>query len=105
MENIILYNEFHIDFSRSYEEQADSLNEDLFQMDLGDGRLLDIGWYPEFDPNGYFRVQVIHNGNWDSPECTISVRSGAELLQAVKQCICRAGGIAPPIRPDDLAAM
>ena len=31
MENVILYNEFHIDFSRSYEEQADSLNEDLFQ--------------------------------------------------------------------------
>ena len=72
MENVILYNEFHIDFSRSYEEQADSLNEDLFQMDLGDGRLLDIGWYPEFDPNGYFRVQVIHNGNWNSPECNIS---------------------------------
>ena len=100
MENVILYNEFHIDFSRSYEEQADSLNEDLFQMDLGDGRLLDIGWYPEFDPNGYFRVQVIYNGNWNSPECNISVRSGAELLQAVKLCLCRAGGTAPADQPD-----
>ena len=47
MKKVILYNEFHIDFSRSYEEQADSLNEDLFQMDFGDDRLLDIGWYPE----------------------------------------------------------
>ena len=52
MKKVILYNEFHIDFSRSYEEQADSLNEDLFQMDLGVDRLLDIGWYPEFDPDG-----------------------------------------------------
>lgn len=99
MKKVILYNEFHIDFSRSYEEQADSLNEDLFQMELGDDRLLDIGWYPEFDPDGYFRVEVIHNGNWNSPECSISVRNEVELLQAVKRCLCRAGGTAPADQP------
>ena len=91
----ILYNEFHIDFSLPFEDQPDCLTEDLLQLNLGNNRLLDIGWYPEFNPSGCFLIQVIHDNDWREPEFSLSTRSETDLRSAVTECIRRAGGIAP----------
>ena len=29
--------------------------------------LVDVGWYPEFNPRGRFRIYVIQHENWDQP--------------------------------------
>ena len=95
----IVYNEFHIDFSLPFEDQPDCLTEDLLQLNLGNNRLLDIGWYPEFDPGGCFLIQVIHDNDWLEPEFSVFTRSEADLRNAVTECIRRAGGTAPADQP------
>ena len=90
----ILYNEFHIDFSLPFEDQVDCLTEDLLQLNLGNNRLLDIGWYPEFDSGGCFLIQVIHDNEWFKPEFSLAARSETDLRNAVNECIHRVGGTA-----------
>ena len=35
------------------------------QVAYPDGQILDVGWYPESNPVGKFKVLVISNGEWD----------------------------------------
>lgn len=73
MENIdlqsgkITYNQFNIDFNVSYSRQIEELLEDLIQIEYENGYLIDLGWYPEYNPNGKFIVQVIKNYDWEKP--------------------------------------
>lgn len=63
----VVYNEYHIDFSRALSKQLDHLTEDLLQVKYDNGYLLDVGWYPEYDFNGTFVVQVVKDENWELP--------------------------------------
>lgn len=56
-----------IDFSKSLSDQINYLDEDLFQLIFTDGDILDLGWYPSFDEEGKFIIQLIFDGDWDSP--------------------------------------
>lgn len=93
MENIdfksgeILYDEFHVDFSKTFSEQLDSLTEDLLQVKYGKGCLLDMGWYPEYEPDGRFVVQLIKSENWDEPEYRRNCRSQEELKEILEFAI------------------
>ncbi|MGC4018598.1 MAG: hypothetical protein QM793_04785 [Muricomes sp.] len=93
MENIdfksgeILYDEFHVDFSKTFSEQLDSLTEDLLQVKYGKGYLLDMGWYPEYEPDGRFVVQLIKSENWDEPEYRWNCRSQEELKEILEFAI------------------
>ena len=59
--------------------QIDSLKEDLLQVEYGKHLLLDVGWYPEFDETGAFRVVVIKDQDWDHPQWTGQARTLTEL--------------------------
>jgi len=63
----IAYDEFHIDFNIPFHQQINELNEDLIQV-RKDDYLIDIGWYPEMNPNGKIRTVLIKNNNWNQPE-------------------------------------
>lgn len=63
----IVYNEFNISVHTPLYEQEHLLLEDLLQVEYCNGILLDVGWYPEFDVNGRFVVQIIKNKDWSSP--------------------------------------
>lgn len=80
----IIYDEFHIDFSKSFFEQIDSLTEDLLQVKYVDSYLLDLGWYPEYEVDGKFIVQLIKDGNWDAPKYKACCRSKKELMQILE---------------------
>ena len=75
----IIYDEFHIDFSKPFSEQLDSLTEDLLQIEYENGYLIDLGWYPEFDENGKFTLQLIKNGDWRNPAYKKSFRDCKQL--------------------------
>ncbi|MGE8069733.1 hypothetical protein [Pseudomonas sp. NPDC089569] len=47
--------------------QVDCLKEDMLQVEYPSSLLLDVGWYPSFDPNGSFQVRVIKNYDWSQP--------------------------------------
>ena len=61
----------HDDLSRlrhvAVAKQTDLLKEDMLQVEFAGGFLLDVGWYPEFDAAGDFRINVIKNHDWDRP--------------------------------------
>ncbi|UVM51641.1 hypothetical protein LOY38_06245 [Pseudomonas sp. B21-015] len=59
--------------------QIDALKEDLLQVEYGKQLLLDVGWYPEFDEDGAFRVVVIKDHHWDYPQWTGQAQTLAEL--------------------------
>lgn len=46
----VLYNSLYGDQDPSY------LTQDILAIRLQDGTLADIGWYPQFDPNGAYKV-------------------------------------------------
>ena len=82
-EGRIVYNEFDINFDEDFSNQENCLLEDLLQISYADGYLLDLGWYPEFDANGNFKMQVIKDGNWDSPIYFKECREKNDLIQCI----------------------
>ena len=79
----IIYDEFHIDFSKPFSEQLDSLTEDLLQVEYENGYLIDLGWYPEFDDKGKFTLQLIKNGDWRNPVYKKSFRNCKQLKKSL----------------------
>lgn len=64
---IVTYNEFNLNFEKSLSEQLECLNEDLLQVEYLKDYLLDLGWYPEYDVEGNFIIQVIKDKEWSHP--------------------------------------
>jgi hypothetical protein len=68
LKNVVsIYDEFDIDPKLSFEEQKWSFKEDIIQIVFTNDYLIDVGWYPEFDPEGFFKIRVIQGINWDKP--------------------------------------
>ncbi|MCU1758341.1 hypothetical protein NTD84_01205 [Pseudomonas sp. 14P_8.1_Bac3] len=61
----------HDDLSTLRNEDLDgqvcSLKEDMLQVEYPAFLLLDVGWYPSFDPDGFFQVRVLKNYDWSEP--------------------------------------
>ena len=77
------FNEFHIDFSRPFKEQIFELNEDLLQLSK-QHYILDIGWYPEADPDGSIKTVVIKDHDWMMPVIQFIDRSYPEFADHLK---------------------
>ena len=87
----IIYNEFHVDFSKSLLEQLDSLTEDLLQVKYADNYLLDLGWLPEYEADGSFVVQIIKDRDWNTPKYKAFCKSQEELMQVLETAISLVG--------------
>lgn len=93
MENInfrtgkIIFNEFHIDFSKPFSKQLECLSEDLLQIKYGDNYLIDVGWYPESEVEGCFIIQVIENENWAKPISSIQCKKEETLVKNLKKAV------------------
>lgn len=93
MENVnfksgkIIFDEFHIDFFRPFSEQLDCLLEDLLQVKFLENCLLDVGWYPEYEEDGAFVIQVIKDQNWELPIYKKKCKEKNEFLQDIIKTI------------------
>ena len=88
---IVSYDECRIDPSIPLEEQTQELREDLLQADYPQGYTLDLGWYPENDPSGRFKIQVIRGSDWQAPRLVLAFRDMSRLelsLQKAAAFIC-----------------
>ncbi len=83
---ILFWNFDGLDASLPPHEQASELKVDLAQLVLAPGVLLDVGWYPVFDPNGCFVVQAVREGEWETP----IVRSTATDWDGLKKAVANA---------------
>ena len=48
------------------EDTVLDLSEDLLQISFIN-KILDVGWYPDQEVNGFFKIVLIKDMNWDSP--------------------------------------
>jgi hypothetical protein len=85
LDGIIAYNSFDIDDKIPFESQRHSLKEDILQIKFGDRFLLDVGWYPEMDPNGHFVARAIQDYDWKNPLSKIESHSLSELKKAIEE--------------------
>lgn len=71
-----------IDF---HEDKLDteSLKEDMLQVSYERGYLLDVGWYPSFDPSGCFQIRVIKEYDWENPVHISSAHSYKEVTEKI----------------------
>lgn len=44
---------------------------------------LDIGWYPQFDRNGYYGLVLIEDNKWNKPVETLVTRDTKELIDKI----------------------
>lgn len=77
----------HLSFDLPVESQVEDLKEDLLQVEYPNELLLDVGWYPSFNPTGKFIVSVISNRDWGSPLVRFHASSFGELKKAVKNAV------------------
>lgn len=83
------YIDFAINKDITLEEQIDLLKEDMLQVSYDNGYLIDVGWYPEFDEEGNFRVYLIKDLQWDNPILQKSCRDLNLLDEYIHECINR----------------
>lgn len=81
------YIDFEINEDVPLEEQTDLLKEDLLQVIYDNNYIIDIGWYPEFDENGSFRVSVIKEYQWDNPIFQKKCRRTGLVREYLCECI------------------
>ena len=69
-------------------DQIELLREDLLQVHYDNGNLIvDVGWYPSFDPTGSFSVFVIQDFNWEQPIYQRQSNSMEDLAENIRQAI------------------
>ena len=60
------------------------LRQDLIQVEYKNRNLIiDVGWYPDFNPEGQFVIQVIKNQDWEQPV----LRREAFSVEESKVCV------------------
>lgn len=82
---IVTYNEFHIDENIAFEEQGYNYQQDILQIEFGKRFILDVGWYSEMNPKGYFIVKAVFDNDWINPVSKIKCRTLSELKKAIEK--------------------
>jgi len=83
--------DFHVDPGLPLLGQLGALKEDLLQWRLPGDKVLDVGWYPEFDASGSFRILLIDGTDWDVPLFSAQAHSLAQLQEQLRLAVVRAG--------------
>lgn len=50
---------------------------------------IDLGWYPDTDPNGAFHVKVIIDENWENPIMDYVTRDRKEAVKVIEDLLLR----------------
>lgn len=82
---VIEYDDFFINPDVSFEKQLHAYKEDILQISFGKHFLMDVGYYPEMDPNGCFVVYAIQDYDWANPLVEIECRSITELKKVIEE--------------------
>ena len=49
-----------------------------------EGFVLDVGWLPDLDPNGTYKLAIVRHGNWQEPYKEVLSRSASEIRAALE---------------------
>lgn len=65
--------------------QIEALKEDLLQVEYPEVYLIDVGWYPSFDINGYFQIRAIKDYDWGAPLFLSKARTIPALVMEITE--------------------
>ena len=83
---IITFDGFDINPNQSLEDQILSLREDMFQVNYNGKYIIDIGWKPNLNINGKFKIRIIKDYDWDNPIYFKKTKNLNTLHKHVKEC-------------------
>jgi hypothetical protein len=64
------------------------LSQDLLQIQsVQRDIIIDLGWYPDHDPNGEYKIFVIKNLDWENPLITYASRSKDEIVSKIERLL------------------
>jgi hypothetical protein len=76
----------------------DALGEDIVQYRSPGRRFtVDIGWYPELDPDGEFYCRTIIDSAWDDPDEEIKTRDLRAVREWTRRTLTRLSQLSAPI--------
>jgi hypothetical protein len=92
---VVLWDIDDLDLNKSIAAQIELLKEDLAQVEFENGVVLDLGWHPEFNPDGQFVLTLIKlkdrsnpsGEDWEIPVLQIKFRDMAQFMVNVNQAI------------------
>ena len=84
---ICKYIDFDVNIEIALTEQVDFLKEDILQICYESNYILDVGWYPEFNRNGSFKIVIIKDYNWENPVYESKCRDITILKEQVEKCV------------------
>ncbi len=63
-------------------------DQDLLQMEHGKRKVfLDLGWYPDENPNGNFRVVLIRESDWENPLFRHESKDKDEIVEVINNIL------------------
>ncbi|WP_340022992.1 hypothetical protein MHI24_28815 [Paenibacillus sp. FSL K6-1096] len=69
-----------------------NFTEDLLQLKHSNYNiLLDVGWYPEADPNGKYGLELIKDYNWSTPLISFDTIDKTELVEKIELLVWQVG--------------
>ena len=83
----IHYNTLDLHIYKPLHNQLEDLKEDLLQVHYENKLVLDVGWYPEFHPNGRFVTYIIKNSDWENPVLKLESKSITKLINDINFAI------------------
>ncbi|PNV60641.1 hypothetical protein C0033_17920 [Clostridium sp. chh4-2] len=60
----------------------------VYEHELG----IDLGWYPDGDPEGFFRLVVVKDGDWENPLRQLESRKKAEIVSQMEEWLLEFSG-------------
>ena len=87
LDGVITYNDFDIDPNIPFEIQKYSFKEDILQIEFGERFVLDVGYSPEFEPNGNFVIQAIQDNDWMNPISRIKCQTLDKLKKSIEKTV------------------
>ena len=76
------------DITKLSDDELCELEQDLVQITLPGGKkLLDVGWYPDWDREGSFCCVIVENYDWDNPVEEFDTSNPYEVLDWLQKTI------------------
>lgn len=84
------YNNFtEYDIDEHDESDLHELNEDLLRLYNEKANLvIDLGWYPAYDADGNYILELIKNFDWHCPSERVLTKSKIEIVSYIEKWVC-----------------
>jgi hypothetical protein len=67
------------------------LDQDILEVELPNGVVIDVGWFPQYDPKGHFRLSVYHLYRNEPLRPPIDLETPFQVAKAVEEVVTECG--------------